>query len=494
MFYKKTKLLKQKEEELCSLSHTIKEREGNISLLNIELQKVNSDNQILKQKNDELSLELQKVISDNQALNDRIDQLNFKYSVYIEHDNQFQKEKTILDELIKSRIELNEKYLDGLNTYNNLNKEIEIFKDTLEIGTFGLYEPRFNYDDSESFRITISENYEKQKQLISEDKAIICNTEWMVNESKVEGRRMITKQKKLMLLAFNGECNSLVSNVKWNNITKSIERINSTFEKINKFGSVNAVVIQEEYLNLKIAELTLHYELKVKKYEEKEEQKRIREQIREEEKALRDYERAEREAEEEEKYLQKALEKVKQKYGIATLDEVETLNEKVKILEDQIREAHEKRERAIALAQTTKVGYIYVISNVGTFGENIYKIGMTRRLDPQDRIDELSNASVPFRFDVHATIFSENAPQLEYEIHQKFNDKRINRVNRRKEFFQVKLEEIEKFVKEHTNAEIKFTKIAEAREYRETMTVLEQLIKLNKTEASESKFPESLLN
>jgi len=156
--------------------------------------------------------------------------------------------------------------------------------------------------------------------------------------------------------------------------------------------------------------------------------------------------------------------------------------------------AKEKKERAIALAQTTKVGYIYVISNIGTLGEDIYKIGMTRRLDPQDRVDELSNASVPFRFDVHASIFSENAPQLEYELHQKFNDKRINRVNRRKEFFHVKLEDIEAFVKEHANAEIEFTKIAEAREYRETMTVLEQLETINEPQVYESKFPESLLN
>jgi|GEM_PF-4530434 len=119
---------------------------------------------------------------------------------------------------------------------------------------------------------------------------------------------------------------------------------------------------------------------------------------------------------------------------------------------------------------------------------------MTRRLDPQDRVDELSNASVPFRFDVHAVIFSENAPQLEYELHKKFHEKRINRVNRRKEFFKVKLDEIEAFVKEHANAEIEFTKIAEAREYRQTMTVMEQLNNIVESVEIDSKFPESLLD
>ncbi|MPM65395.1 hypothetical protein SDC9_112291 [bioreactor metagenome] len=522
MFYKKAKLLIQKDEELCSLNETLKEKEGRISLLDIELQKVNSENQALKQKVDEktklliekeeelcslkeslkekedsillLNIELQKVNSENKDLKQRNDELNSKYSLYIEHDIEFEKKKIALNDLISARIELNEKYLEGLSIYNSLNQEIEIFKDTIEIGSFGLYQPRFNYDDTEVFKNEILSNFEKQKALIDEDKAILCRIEWTVNNSVAEGRRMTKKHKKLWLLAFNGECNSLISRVKWNNVEKSKERIIKTFEKLNQFGVVDSLEIQKEFLYLKLEELQLNYEYQLKKYEEKEEQKRIREQIREEEKALRDYEKAEREAEEEERYLQKALEKVKQKFGIVTPSEVDALNAKVKELEAQIKEAQEKKERAIALAQTTKVGYIYVISNIGTLGEDIYKIGMTRRLDPKDRVDELSNASVPFRFDVHATIFSEHAPQLEYELHKKFNDKRINRVNRRKEFFQVSLEEIEEFVKEHANAEIEFTKVAGAREYRETMTVLKQLQTINESIVNESKFPESLLS
>lgn len=452
MFFKKTKLLKFREEELT-----------------------------------QTKLELESSKNQNTEL------IN-KYSKFIEHDEEFVNEKKKLDELIQTRIELNEKYQTGLSIYNELNNEIEIFKDTLEIGTFGLYQPRFNYDDSDTFRNAITENYEKQKQLINDDKAIICHTEWLVNDSKVEGRRFTKKHKKLWLLAFNGECDSIISKIKWNNIEKSKERIIKTFEKLNKLGIVDSLEIKKEFLDYKLEELDLNYEYQLKKYEEKEEQKRIREQIREEEKALRDYEKAEREAEEEEKYLQKALEKIKQKFGIVTPDEIDALNSKVKELEKQIKEAQEKKERAIALAQTTKVGYIYVISNIGSLGEDVYKIGMTRRLDPQDRVDELSNASVPFRFDVHAVIFSENAPQLEYELHQKFNDRRINRVNRRKEFFKVKLEDIEEFVKEHADAKIEFTKIAEAREYRETMTVIEQLYKIIENVEIESKFPESLLD
>lgn len=473
MFYRKTKLIKQQEEEIKSLKLFYKEKENSISSLTLELQDLLSVNKTLKQENENL---------------------NNKYLKFIQYDEEFKKEKNEFENLLQSRIELNHKYQEGLSIYNELNNEIEIFKDTIEIGSFGLYEPQFNFDDTETYKNAVMTNFEKQKKLITDDKAIICHIEWTVNNSKVEGRRMTKKHKKLWLLAFNGECNSLIAKVKWNNVEKSKERILKIFEKLNQLGVIDSLEIKKEFLDLKIEELELNYEYQLKKYEEKEEQKRIREQIREEEKALRDYEKAEREAEEEEKYLQKALDKVKQKFGIVTPDEYEALNVKVKELEIQIKEAQEKRERAISLAQTTKVGYIYVISNIGSLGEDIYKIGMTRRLDPQDRVDELSNASVPFRFDVHAVIFSENAPQLEYDLHQKFNDKRINRVNRRKEFFKIKLEEIEEFVKEYANAEFEFTKIAEAKEYRETMNVIEQLNRASEEKEIRSKYPESLLD
>lgn len=504
MFDKKAKLLKLKDEEIDSKNNELQIVYSENSKLRERIDELNSkcsefndlDKLLKKQKEKLISLiiEIQRVHSDNNELRRINDELNSKYSFYIEHDAAFEKEKFAFDKLLESRIELNRKYLDGLNIYNSLNKEIEIFRDTIEIGSFGLYEPKFNFEYSESFKTAIQYNYEKQKTLIAEDKAILCHTNWTVNNSVVEGRRFTKKHMKLWLLAFNGECDSIISKVKWNNVEKSKERIIKTYEKLNQLGEVDSLEIQKDFLSLKIEELELNYEYQLKKYEEKEEQKRIREQIREEEKAIRDYEKAEKEAEEEEKYLQKALEKIKQKFGIVTPEEVEALNLKVKELEEKIKEAQDKKERAIALAQTTKVGYIYVISNIGTLGEDIYKIGMTRRLDPQDRVDELSNASVPYRFDVHATIFSENAPQLEFELHQKFHDRRINRVNRRKEFFHVKLEEIENFVNEHTDAKIEFTKLAEAKEYRETMTILKQLESINETQVLKSKFPDNLLN
>lgn len=253
------------------------------------------------------------------------------------------------------------------------------------------------------------------------------------------------------------------------------------------------VFITQEFLRLKLEELALTYEYEQKKYEEKEEQRLIREQMREQEKAQRELGKVQKEAEDEERRFQKALEKAKQEMQGASNVNAEVFQEQIRELEQKLQAAHERKERAIAQAQLTKAGHIYVISNVGSFGEDIYKIGMTRRLDPLDRVRELGDASVPFQFDIHAIIYSENAPQLEHELHKKFADRRLSGVNHKKEFFKVSLEEIEVFVKQHANAEIEFTKLAEAREYRETLTMLEQVNKIiNETEEL-SYFPKSLI-
>lgn len=146
------------------------------------------------------------------------------------------------------------------------------------------------------------------------------------------------------------------------------------------------------------------------------------------------------------------------------------MRERLARLEDELKEAIDKGKRAISQAQLTRSGFVYVISNMGSFGEDVYKIGMTRRLEPLDRIRELGDASVPFGFDVHAMIYSEDAPKLENALHRVFSDKQINRVNPRKEFFKVPISEIVKEVKKH-NAEIEFTMVAEAKEYRESLAL-----------------------
>ena len=259
---------------------------------------------------------------------------------------------------------------------------------------------------------------------------------------------MTTQMSKLILRAFNGECDATIANVRWNNIGNMEARIGKAFEAINKLGSLNNITITKEYSDLKLQELRLEFELEEKLYQEKEEQRKIREQMREEEKAQREIEIARKEAEEDEERNEKAIQKAKADIEKAKGDELELLTEKIKRLEENLQKAHELKERAISRAQLTKSGHVYIISNIGSFGDTVYKIGMTRRLEPTDRIDELGDASVPFDFDVHGLIYSENAPELENILHKKLDSKRVNLVNRRAEFFNTTIDEIDAFVNE----------------------------------------------
>ena len=162
------------------------------------------------------------------------------------------------------------------------------------------------------------------------------------------------------------------------------------------------------------------------------------------------------------KYMQKSQDIEKQLY----ISQIEELQKKLSAVQKD-------KEDVLHREQNTRAGFVYVISNIGSFGENIYKIGMTRRLEPMDRINELSSASVPFEFDVHAMIFSDDAPGLETILHNTFEDRRVNLVNTRKEFFNVSLDEIEAVVKANYNATVTFTKTAEAYQYRESLRIRE---------------------
>jgi hypothetical protein len=252
------------------------------------------------------------------------------------------------------------------------------------------------------------------------------------------------------------------------------ERIKKSFETINKIGESQTVSIQGEYLDLKIKELTLEYEYQLKRQKEKEELRLAQEEMREEEKARKEFEQAQKEAEKEEANYEKALEKARKEIGLATGDKHEKLQAQIEKLEQELKEAHEKKERAMSMAQQTKRGHVYIISNIGSFGEQVYKIGMTRRLEPLDRIKELGDASVPFQFDIHAMIYSEDAPTLENALHKAFTNKKVNMLNYRKEFFKVTLDEIEQKAKE-IGLETEFIRLPEAMEYRETLAILEKL-------------------
>lgn len=351
-----------------------------------------------------------------------------------------------------------------------LQRELELLNEEEYFADFGLYQPRYDFEDSEKYKQALVSLRDEQKRMVKDGAAATCSTEWTVAGSAAKGRQMTNKELKLLLRAFNGECDAAIAKVKYNNFGSLEQRIVRSKEALNKLGSVNQCSISDEYLKLKLSELSLFHEYQEKKQEEKEEQQRIKEQMREEKRAQEEIDRAVRHAEEEEKRYQQALEKARAEVERSAGAKHEKALQKIQELETRLAEAQANRERAISQAQQTRKGHVYVISNIGSFGEDIFKIGLTRRLVPMDRVKELGDASVPFPFDVHAMIHSEDAPALEHELHKRFHPQRVNMVNERKEFFMISLEEVAAAVHD-IHGEIEFTKLAEAVEYRKSVAM-----------------------
>ncbi|MFO0893475.1 MAG: DUF4041 domain-containing protein [Phycisphaerales bacterium] len=319
---------------------------------------------------------------------------------------------------------------------------------------------------SEEYRYRLEGVREAQKALLASDQAISVNRQ-LRGEEKKQARAVL----KLMLRAFNGESDAAIARVTYRNLETMAARIAKACEIINNFGDKHGCAISPQYLKLKLQELRLVHEREEKLQQEKEEQRRIREQMRDEEMARREMERAMEQAEREERQYALALAKAKAEAAATADAEQDKLESKIQELEARLAEAQANRERAISRAQMTKAGHVYIISNPGSFGEDVFKVGMTRRLDPMDRVWELGDASVPFDFDVHAIIFSEDAPSLEAELHRALDQHRVNRVNRRKEFFRVPVDAVAGVVRKH-HAEIEFVRDAEAKEWRQSLQLV----------------------
>lgn len=353
-----------------------------------------------------------------------------------------------------------------------LQADLRSVEDSLEIQSFGVYQNHYGFPDSSRYQTELGKIRDRIKKTIKEGTAATCATEWTVEGSKAKGRKMVKQGIKLMLRAFNGECEGAISKVKYNNVTSLESRISKAFEAINKLGESNQIAIQRSYLKLRLAELHLVHEHREMIQQEREEQRRIKEEMREEEKAQKELEKAKVEAEKEEARQQKALAKARRELAEATGAQHDKLEALVGRLENELRDVLERKAKAIARAQLTRSGHVYVLSNIGSFGEGVYKIGMTRRLEPLDRVKELGDASVPFRFDVHAMIYAEDAPSLENALHKEFSGHRVNMVNLRREYFRVSLDDIRHAVAKHHGI-VTFVTSPEAEEYRKTVSIRE---------------------
>lgn len=285
-------------------------------------------------------------------------------------------------------------------------------------------------------------------------------------------KRLLKNQGYLLILAFNSESDYLINKINSSNYESVLTRIEKLAEKLEKRLIILEIGLSLDYVELKMQECTVYYQYKYQKMSEAEEQRDINAQMREEEAADREIQQALKEAKRDEQMVREAMNKVRKELSYASAEQKQQYELQLQELNERLVEAESRKERSLSMAQQTRRGHVYIISNVGSFGEDIYKIGMTRRLEPLDRVKELSSASVPFVFDVHAMIYSEDAPALEKELHSYFDLASVNKVNSRKEFFEVTLQEIRDYV-EDAGLEAHWTMAADAAEYRQSLSILE---------------------
>ena len=285
-------------------------------------------------------------------------------------------------------------------------------------------------------------------------------------------KKEINDNCKQILRCFNAECDNAFLALKVKKIDSIREKIVKSFETLNKIFAVDGIQLKQELLELKLDELNLVYTSELKKEQEAELQRAIREQMLEEEKVRKEIERQKAKIEKDQAQHTNEINRLMQ-YLQNTSDSIEKqlYIDKIRELEERLKQLEAEKDTVLEREANAKAGYVYIISNIGSFGKDIYKIGMTRRLEPMDRVKELSSASVPFEFDVHAMIFSNDAPALESALHTHFQKQRVNLVNPRKEFFNVSIGEIEEVVKSNFNNTAVFTKVPVAREYYETLNL-----------------------
>ena len=358
--------------------------------------------------------------------------------------------------------------IEKLNkTIKEKSKKLLEIDETIEIQEYGLYKPHYVFANSDLYKAELIEIRNAQKQCIKNDRACTSTQAWSVDGDAKKGNAMIKDMKKLLLRAFNVECDDIVASVKISNFEKSIERIYKISEQISKLGSIMKISITQPYINLKIKEVKLALDFQQKKEEEKERLKELREQQREAAKVQKEIELERKKLTKEQFQYTTALSTILSL--IEKNGESQELLDKKKDLESQLNEIAKAIEDVDYRSANERAGYVYIISNIGSFGENVYKIGMTRRLDPHDRVDELGDASVPFNFDIHALIFSDDAPKLESALHKAFDHRKVNKINTRREFFNVSLDEIKNEVRRNFDKTVEWIDVAEAEQYRQSI-------------------------
>ena len=344
-------------------------------------------------------------------------------------------------------------------------------EDTIQLESFALYVPKYQFTNSIDYKNRLDEIREDQKRTARGLSAEV--DAWdshAVELTKAQWKKLRKDALKLALRSFNSESEYCVDNVKFSNLEKMEERIRRSFETCNKLLKTVDAWWKDIVLERKLQELYLAHEYQLKRQEEKEAIRQAREDQREQEKLEKEIREARARIEKERQHFTSAIQKLQLRLGAANdQQERDDLQTRIEELSSQNGKLDEEERLLDYREQNARAGYVYVISNIGAFGEGIYKLGMTRRLEPMERVDELGDASVPFRFDVHALVFSDNAPALEAKLHSHFAAGRLNKVNGRKEFFRADLKEIEAVIRANYDAVVEVVHAAPAEQYRESL-------------------------
>ena len=454
--------LQQRQEELDNIDEKLAKMEADKEA---EIKQKLSDKQKeldnIQEKLDEM--EAQRTAEVEEKLKTRKDELA---NLDEEYDaKRKKKEESLNNELKRTKNDLSK----AKEELRNIRKDLVRAEDDLEMQEYGLYEPRYNFIHAVDYKERLDAVRKQQKQMIKDKTAAIGLTTWTVDGSEAKGRALTNANIKQILRSFNNESTVLISKVKHSNVDNIENRIRKTFDSLNSLYKRENVELTKGYLNLKIDELHLAYEYEVKKEEEKEELREAREREKEEKKLQKELEKERKKFERENETINSEIEEVKAKMAQAAAEEKAKLEAEIAKLQAALDKNNEEVRKINEWKEKPGAGYVYIISNIGSFGEGVFKIGVTRRDNPEDRIRELSNASVPFRFDTHVFIFSKNAYDLESELHERFNDRRVNKMNMRKEFFRISIDDVKQIVEENKGQVHSFVEHPDAEEYYDTL-------------------------
>lgn len=467
--------------ELMNLRKSIEEKTKELNRLEKDINnRENIINNIKQNAQNEANIKSEEIINQGRQKLANIEEEISKKGKYI---NEVQEIKSEYEKISKKVSSQEKKLTKAKSIYNRIQYILEKFE-----------EREITYISKEEFEVNESEyseypelNPTVQLKLNSMDlkelrKAFNENEKAIKQTLERYESRYTTKTNatiyKLMVIALKAEQQNILYNLKYDKLEKSIEDVKKLTDKYMKIAmdgnqsivsTMRKFIGEIEYLFIKSVEI--EYQYYVQKEKQREEQAKLREQMKQEAEEKKLLEQQKKQIEKEEGKYQTEIEKVEEIIN-STEDEekLNKLQEKIEELKNHLKLVNEKKEEITKL-QNGKAGYVYVISNLGSFGDRVFKIGMTRRLNPIDRINELSGASVPFTFDVHSFIFSDDAVGLEQKMHEILNDNRVNKINLRKEFFNISIDELEKIVQD-IDPSAEFNKTMVAEQYRQSLSIV----------------------